>query len=56
MKIEYCSEKCNYRGREARFCGYCLKGILEETEKEKEKKKEGKENGADGKRRDKDAE
>ena len=52
MKIEYCPEKCNYRSREARFCGYCLKGILEETEKAKEAKK----HGADGKRCDQDAE
>ena len=36
MKIEYCPDDCNYRDKRIRYCGFCLKKILEERKKEKE--------------------
>lgn len=50
MKIEYCPDDCNYRDKRIRYCGFCLKKILEERKKEKE------DHGTDGKRRNQDAE
>ena len=37
MKIEYCPENCNYRDQRIRYCGFCLKKILEDRKKEEEK-------------------
>jgi len=36
MKTERCPDNCNYKGREAAFCGFCMRKILEERSDRKD--------------------